>query len=99
VEEAGRQAAAVPATEDFAVYEVAFAWRARFPLLGPLGLDVVDELRDGAFQPTPWAATSAATRASGTSACRAAAETWWDFPEGRFVYWRGRVTRVEATSS
>jgi hypothetical protein len=22
-------------------------------------------------------------------------EAWWDLPEGRFVYWRGRVTALE----
>jgi hypothetical protein len=25
----------------------------------------------------------------------AGGEAWWDLPEGRFVYWRGRVTGVE----
>ena len=23
------------------------------------------------------------------------AEVWWELPEGRFVYWRGRVTALE----
>jgi hypothetical protein len=36
------------AFEDFAVDEVAFVWRARFPLLGPLAFRVVDELSEGA---------------------------------------------------
>jgi hypothetical protein len=36
------------ATEDFAIEEVAFAWRARFLLLGPLALEVVDEFGKGA---------------------------------------------------
>jgi hypothetical protein len=22
-------------------------------------------------------------------------EAWWELPEGRFVYWRGRVTALE----
>lgn len=30
------------ATEEFAVERVAFSWRARFPVLGPLGLQVAD---------------------------------------------------------
>ncbi len=35
------------ATQDFAVDHVAFSWRARFPLVGPLALTVVDEFADG----------------------------------------------------
>jgi hypothetical protein len=35
------------ATEDFAADHVAFAWRARFPLLGPLALRVTDSYRAG----------------------------------------------------
>jgi hypothetical protein len=22
-------------------------------------------------------------------------EAWWELPEGRFVYWRGRITALE----
>ena len=35
------------ATERFDVERVGFAWRARFPLLGPLGLEVTDAFADG----------------------------------------------------
>jgi hypothetical protein len=35
------------ATQSFAIKRVAFWWRARFPLLGPLALTVVDEYADG----------------------------------------------------
>ncbi len=35
------------ATQDFTVDHVAFSWRARFPLVGPLALTVVDEFADG----------------------------------------------------
>lgn len=35
------------ATEDFAVDRVAFSWRARFPIVGPLAMTVVDEFADG----------------------------------------------------
>lgn len=36
------------ANEDFAVRRVAFSWRARFPIVGPLAMTVVDEFADGA---------------------------------------------------
>jgi hypothetical protein len=35
------------ATEEFSVDRVAFAWRARFPILGPLSLQVVDSYDAG----------------------------------------------------
>jgi hypothetical protein len=35
------------ATQEFAVTQAAFSWRARFPLLGPLSLSVVDEFAAG----------------------------------------------------
>jgi hypothetical protein len=35
------------ATEDFAVDRVAFTWRARFPIVEPLAMTVVDEFADG----------------------------------------------------
>jgi len=43
----GGRVLAFRATEDFAVDCVAFSWRARFPLLGPLALTVEDEFADG----------------------------------------------------
>jgi hypothetical protein len=179
-------------TEDYAVEEVAFAWRARFPLLGPLALEVRDEFAGGngrlrvkllgvplqtetgpeialgqamrylaelawvpqavagndelewrqtgerqlevathvgparatveleldeagdivraagmrprrgpggEFQPTSWGGAFSEHTRFGEARLPATAETWWDLPEGRFVYWRGRVTEVEALSS
>jgi hypothetical protein len=44
----GARALAFEATEDFAVDRVAFSWRARFPIVGPLALSVVDRFGDGA---------------------------------------------------
>lgn len=35
------------ATEDFSIDRVAFSWRARFPIIGPLAVTVVDEFADG----------------------------------------------------
>jgi len=35
------------ATEDFSIDRVAFSWRARFPIAGPLAVTVVDEFADG----------------------------------------------------
>ena len=43
----GARAMAFQATEDFAVVRVAFSWRARFPIVGPLAMTVVDEFADG----------------------------------------------------
>lgn len=43
----GGRATSFRATEDFAVDRVAFSWRARFPIVGPLALTVVDEFADG----------------------------------------------------
>jgi hypothetical protein len=180
------------ATEDFAIEEVAFAWRARFLLLGPLALEVVDEFGKGAgrirvkllglplqtetgpeialgqamrylaelawvpqaiagnrelewrqigerqlevatqvgparaaveleldkagdiigatgmrprrgpggeVQPTPWGGAFSGHTGFGNARLPAAAETWWDLPDGRFVYWRGRVTEAKPLSS
>ena len=38
----GRQPRRFDAVEEFAIDTVAFAWRARFPILGPLSLRVTD---------------------------------------------------------
>ena len=35
------------ATEDFSIDRGAFSWRARFPIVGPLAVSVVDEFADG----------------------------------------------------
>jgi len=46
----GARAMRFQATEEFAVERVAFSWRARFPIVGPLAMTVVDEFADGAGQ-------------------------------------------------
>jgi hypothetical protein len=46
----GGRAMAFQATEDFAVEQVAFSWRARFPIVGSLAMTVVDGFADGAGQ-------------------------------------------------
>lgn len=43
----GGRALRFTAVESFAVERVAFAWDARFPILGPLALRVVDDYADG----------------------------------------------------
>jgi hypothetical protein len=43
----GGRAMRFNATQHFAVERVAFSWQARFPLLGPLALSVVDEYAEG----------------------------------------------------
>lgn len=35
------------ATEDFVVEAVAFSWSARFPIIGPLAMEVIDDFADG----------------------------------------------------
>lgn len=183
----GARAMPFRATEDFVVDGVAFSWRARFPILGPLALTVVDEFSNGegqlrvsllglplqtvkgpdaslgeamrylaelAWAPQAIAAnrelewqeidketvdvactvgqTKATVRwqfnedgdvvgATGLRPFRVgktlvpqrwggefgayasfrgirvpiSAEVWWDLPEGRFVYWRARLTALE----
>ena len=183
----GARAMPFRATEDFAVDRVAFSWRARFPILGPLALAVLDEFSNGDGQlrvsllgvplqtekgpetavgeamrylaELPWApqaivanrelewqgidnesievacrvgATRVAVRwhfnedgdVAGATGMRPflvgktfvprrwggefgeyatvhgirapiSGQVWWDLPEGRFVYWRGRLTGLE----
>jgi len=43
----GGRAMRFQATQSFAVERVGFWWRARFPLLGPLSLHVIDDYADG----------------------------------------------------
>jgi hypothetical protein len=50
VEEARWAGHGLQATEDFAVDRVAFSWRARFPIVGPLAMTVVDGFANGAGQ-------------------------------------------------
>jgi hypothetical protein len=46
----GARPMAFEATEEFAVDRVAFSWRARFPIIGPLAMMVIDGFADGAGQ-------------------------------------------------
>lgn len=179
------EARAMPftAVEEFAVDRVAFRWRARFPIAGPLALTVVDELDRGegrlrvsllgvplqtqqgpeitlgqamrylaelawapqaiaanrelewdevdertvdvsaagasvrwrfdaagdlvgatgvrpfpqgkTFVPRPWGGDFGEYANLFGARVPTAGEAWWELPEGRFVYWRGRVTGLE----
>lgn len=175
------------ATADFAVERIGFSWRARFPIVGPLAMKVVDELVDGdgqlcvsllgiplqtqrgpettvgeamrylaelacaphaiaanrelewrevddhtvevaceaasarvavrwelndagdlvgvtgvrpfavggTFVPKPWGGDFGEYASFGGLRVPTFGEAWWDLPEGRFVYWRGRITALE----
>ena len=183
----GGRAVRFQASEDFAVDRVAFSWRARFPIVGPLGLTVVDEYAEGdgqlrvsllgiplqtlkgpemavgeamrylaelvwaphafatngelewrsegarsvevattvrsssvavhldfdnagdivgatgmrpfpvakTFEPRPWGGDYGEYASIDGTRIPTFAEAWWDLPEGRFVYWRGRISRIE----
>ncbi len=174
------------ATEDFSIDRVAFTWRARFPLVGPLALTVVDEFADGdgrlrlsllgiplktiegpetnvgeamrylselawapqaiaanreivwreldertvevasprvsttavvalkfdaagdivgatgtrpmpvgkKFVPTSWGGDFGDYKSFNGTRVPTYGETWWELPQGRFVYWRGRIDRL-----
>ena len=43
----GGRSMSFEATEDFAIERVAFSWRARFPIFGPLAIRVVDGYANG----------------------------------------------------
>jgi len=175
------------ATEDFQVDRVAFSWRARFPIAGPVAMTVVDGLADGkgrlrvsllgiplqaqkgpettvgeamrylaelawapqaiaenrelewreveersvevayqaaaaraavrwefdeagdlacargvrpfpvgkTFVPRPWGGDYGDYASFAGTRVPSLGEAWWELPEGRFVYWRGRVTALE----
>lgn len=176
------------AVEEFAVEEVAFSWRARFPVVGPLAITVIDDygagegklearilgfpvqrqrgretvigealrylaelpwaphamahnrelewrqLDDASVEvatpvggerlvvkiefdnsgdivrissqmrllkvgekwvPKPWAGDSGEYAVVGDTRLPTRAEVYWDLDEGRFVYWRGRITSAE----
>ena len=183
----GARAMSFQAIEDFAVERVELSWRARFPIVGPLAMNVVDGLVDGvgrlrvsllgiplqtqtgpetnvgeamrylaelAWAPQAISAnrslawrgvdersvevacevvggraavrwefdpTGDPVRATGTrpfpvgksfeqrswggdfseyadfagTRVPSFGEAWWELPEGRFVYWRGRITALE----
>jgi hypothetical protein len=176
------------AVEEFSVQEVAFSWRARFPIAGPLAIKVIDDYADGqgklearilglpiqrqrgretvigealrylaelpwaphamahnrelewrqldeasvevatrvggerlavkvefdgsgdivrtssqmrlfrigkTWVPRPWAGDFSEYALVGGMRIPTRAEVYWDLAEGRFVYWRGRVTSAE----
>jgi uncharacterized protein DUF6544 len=175
------------ASQDFDVDRVAFSWRARFPIVGPLGITVVDEFADGAgrlrvsllgiplhtqkgpettvgeamrylaelswaphaiavnrhlewrevdertvevacevaasrvavrwqfdeagdlvgatgvrpfpvgksFVPRPWGGDFGEYERLAGTRVPTSGQAWWELPEGRFVYWRGRATALE----
>jgi len=175
------------AVEDFVVDRVGLSWRARFPIVGPLALTVVDEFAEGdgqlrvsllgiplqtqkgaetavgeamrylaelawapqaiaanrelewravdertvevacevatarvavrwefndagdlvgatgvrpfsvakTFVPRPWGGDFGEYASFAGTRVPTFGEAWWELPEGRFVYWRGRVTALE----
>ena len=183
----GAKAMRFEATEDFSVEHVAFSWRARFPIVGPLAMTVVDEMSNclgqlrvsllgvplqteagpettvgqamrylaelawaphaiaanreiewygvdannvevaceaggerasvrwqfnhagdlvGAtgvrpypaektFVPRPWGGDFREYASLGGVRVPTVGEAWWQLPEGRFVYWRGRLAALE----
>lgn len=187
----GKRPMRFKAIEDFAVDQVAFSWRARFPLVGPVAVSVLDELAKGEgelrvsllgiplgvrkgtetsvgeamrylaelpwvpqaiaanaelewreigdrrvdvscpvgegaatvswefdeegdparvtglrpfparkmFVPTRWGGDFGGYEIFAGFRIPTAAEVWWDLPEGRFVYWRGRIIGVELLES
>jgi hypothetical protein len=46
-QKAGGRSLRFTAVEEFSVHEVAFSWRARFPIAGPLAIKVIDDYADG----------------------------------------------------
>lgn len=183
----GSRAMGFTALEEFSVRHVAFSWNARFPLMWPLTITVVDQLSGGAgrlrvslaglplqtqrgaetnvgqamrylaelvwapqaiaanrelewrsvdsrtvevecevaggtagvrwelddagdvvratgvrpmpvgktFVATPWGGDFGEYRDFAGTRVPSLGEAWWDLPEGRLVYWRGRITAVE----
>ena len=174
------------AIEDFSIDRVAFSWRARFPIIGPLAVTVVDEFADGngrlcvslfgiplktmkgpetdvgeamrylselawapqamaanrelvwrevdertvevasvkgatavvelefdaagdivratgtrpfavgkTFVPTPWGGDFSDYASFNGTRVPTCGQAWWELPEGRFVYWRGRINALE----
>ena len=47
------------------------------------------------FVPRPWGGDFDAYERLGGLRVPTSGEAWWQLPEGRFVYWRGRVTALE----
>jgi hypothetical protein len=47
------------------------------------------------FVPTLWGGDFGDYASFGGTRIPATGEAWWELPEGRFVYWRGRVTGLE----
>jgi hypothetical protein len=183
----GARAMSFQATEEFEVERVAFSWRARFPIVGPLAMTVVDEFADGkgqlrvsllgiplqtqkgpettvgeamrylselawapqaivanrelewreldertvevaytgaaarvavrwqfneagdlggaagmrpfplgkTFVASPWGGDFGEYESFAGTRLPTLGEAWWELPEGRFVYWRGRITALE----
>lgn len=49
------------------------------------------------FVPTAWGGEFSDYRTLGAVRLPTRAEVYWDLPEGRFVYWHGRITEVTVT--
>jgi hypothetical protein len=61
----------------------------------PAGARGVRPFPDGkTFVPRPWGGDFGEYASFGGTRVPTSGEAWWELPEGRFVYWRGRVTSV-----
>jgi hypothetical protein len=106
----GKRPLRFDAVEEFVTDAVAFAWRARFPILGPLSIRVTDSFRqpDGLLEVRalglPLRRTSGPELATG-EACRYLAEIPWvphAIVENRQLEWREineRAVNVSTTVS
>ena len=51
--------------------------------------------RGKTFAPTPWGGDFGEYEEFSGTRIPSAGEAWWDLPDGRFVYWRGRIRGLE----
>lgn len=51
------------------------------------------------FVPRPWGGDFGDFERFAGTRIPTVGEAWWDLPEGRFIYWRGRITAVERIAS
>jgi hypothetical protein len=55
--------------------------------------------KNGTFVPTPWGGDFGEYTTLAGVRVPASGQAWWDLPEGRFVYWRGRLTGLERAAA
>ena len=47
------------------------------------------------FVPTPWGGDFSDYASFNGTRVPTCGQAWWELPEGRFVYWRGRINALE----